>query len=152
MVRWRRWRRDACPVQFSSPVPFEVHWTSTSGCGPGASASPKSKPWRPASPNYSGAWQESGPLVGPRGDAVRYLLGQQRRTSYRDNYYRWKTFRLLYAYVTLHIRIRIQISIIFFFVLVSLESRVQSPKSLTSSSSEVGVTGFFFCWKTQTSQ
>lgn len=77
MMRWRRRRCHTRAVQLTSPVPLELDGASTPCGGPGATPGAESEPWRPPSTHDRGAGQETAPLVGPRGEAVRTLLGQQ---------------------------------------------------------------------------
>lgn len=80
VMRRRRWRSYARPVQLTSPVALEFDGASASGGGTRATPSTESEPWRPPSTHDSGAGQETAPLVGPRREAVRILLGQQAST------------------------------------------------------------------------
>lgn len=76
MGRGRRWC-NARTIQLSSPVSFELDGTATtSGCT-GSTAGTQTQPWWPPSTHDSGAGQETAPLVGTRGEAVRTLLRQQ---------------------------------------------------------------------------
>lgn len=76
MMGWRGWRGYTRAVQLTSPVALELDGTSAAGGGPSTTPS-ESEPWWPPSTHDCGAGQETAPLVGPRGEAVRTLLGQQ---------------------------------------------------------------------------
>lgn len=77
VMRRRRWRSYARPVQLTSPVALEFDGASAPRGSPRATPCAKSEPWRPPSTHDRGAGQETAPLVGPRREAVRTLLGQQ---------------------------------------------------------------------------
>lgn len=76
MMGWRGWRCHSRAVQLTSPVALEFDGTSAPRGSPGTTPS-ESEPWWPPSTHDCGAGQETAPLVGPRGEAVRTLLGQQ---------------------------------------------------------------------------
>lgn len=76
MMRRRGWWCHTRAVQLTSPVALELDGTSAPRGSPGTTPS-ESEPWRPPSTHDCGAGQETAPLVGPRGEAVRTLLGQQ---------------------------------------------------------------------------
>lgn len=77
VMRRRRWWSYTRPVQLTSPVALEFDGASAPGGSPRATPCAKSEPWRPPSTHDRGAGQETAPLVGPRREAVRTLLGQQ---------------------------------------------------------------------------
>lgn len=77
MMRRRGWWCHTRTVQLTSPVALEFHGTRSPRSGTGTTPGTESEPWRPPSTHDRGAGQETAPLVGPRGEAVRTLLGQQ---------------------------------------------------------------------------
>lgn len=77
VMRRRRWRSYTRPVQLTSPVALEFDGASAPGGSPRATPCAEPEPWRPPSTHDRGAGQETAPLVGPRREAVRTLLGQQ---------------------------------------------------------------------------
>jgi hypothetical protein len=77
MMRRRGRRCDTRAVQLTSPVALEFYGASSPGGGAGTTPGTESEPWRPPSTHDRGAGQETAPLVGPRGEAVGSLLGQQ---------------------------------------------------------------------------
>lgn len=76
MMRRRGWWCHTRAVQLTSPVTIELDGTSAPRGSPSTTPS-ESEPWRPPSTHDCGAGQETAPLVGPRVEAVRTLLGQQ---------------------------------------------------------------------------
>jgi len=77
MMRRRGRRGHTRAVQLTSPVALEFHGASSPRGGAGTTPGTESEPWRPPSTHDRGAGQETAPLVGPRGEAVGSLLGQQ---------------------------------------------------------------------------
>lgn len=77
MMGRRGWRCHTRAVQLTSPVALELYGTSAPRSGPGTTPGAESEPCRPPSTHDRGAGQETAPLVGPRGEAVRIILGQQ---------------------------------------------------------------------------
>lgn len=77
MMRRRGRRGHTRAVQLTSPVTLELDGTSATRGGPRTTPGAESEPCRPPSTHDRGAGQETAPLVGPRGEAVGILLGQQ---------------------------------------------------------------------------